>query len=69
MTGSLDLNSFFKTMCGANDHDPDHSDTSGDEPATSSIASLLQNSEGHDDSGEDGDETGNIAQLLLRQYQ
>ncbi|EGT53211.1 hypothetical protein CAEBREN_10879 [Caenorhabditis brenneri] len=72
LSGNLDIGSLLKNFNPSHeDVDPDNdtsiSDASGDEAPTSSMVSLLQGSESHGE--EEMNETGNLAQLLLRQYQ
>ncbi|CAP28876.1 Protein CBG09219 [Caenorhabditis briggsae] len=72
LSGNLDIGSLLKNFSDSNKEieDPDDanlSDTSGEDAATSSIASLLQNSESHEE--EEHNESGNnLSQLLLKQY-
>uniref|UniRef100_A0A1I7T973 Cell cycle regulator Mat89Bb n=1 Tax=Caenorhabditis tropicalis TaxID=1561998 RepID=A0A1I7T973_9PELO len=70
LSSNLDISSLLKNFNSSNEeNDPenDHSDTSGDDVPSSSMVSLLQRSESQGE--EDMNETGNIAQLLLKQYQ
>ncbi|CAI2347974.1 unnamed protein product [Caenorhabditis sp. 36 PRJEB53466] len=65
----LDLNSVLKNLCSHSPHtQDDHSDTSGDEPATTSIASLLQNAEVHTEDDEEVEERSGLAELLMRHF-
>ncbi|KAF1761480.1 hypothetical protein GCK72_009736 [Caenorhabditis remanei] len=75
LSGNLDISSLLKnfnsssnqTEEDADDNDANLSDTSGEDAPTSSVASLLQSKKDHKD--DIHNETGNIAQLLLQQYQ